>query len=429
MTGNHPEMPPNDRLPGPANPYANHAAGLVADMPLFQLARTALSWAALLRFLAELPMSLAAVLLVVPGLLVVHDAEADDLVVNVIKIREQPAYRLQRVYAGQLESTRSSQLGFEFGGVIQRVEVEEGDRVRQGDVLLQLAPAVMEAELNGVMAQLETARAGVIAQQAQIELSQASLKRFEDLVAKGHGSKQELDERRSRSRVDVANGKVSDARLRSAIAAVDVVRANLAKMNIIAPFDGIVQRRMIDEGSIVSPGQPVLLLVEDGRLEARIGVPEAMVYLLDADTTYSLRVRDRLVPATLAAILPVADAATATVTALFQVSGEGLYAGTLCELVLAAEVREAGFWLPLNALSESQRGLWSVLAVREESGTATVEPRLVEILHRGADSVFVRGTLADNDLVVAAGTSRIVPGQSVRVANIDAGYAEQMAQR
>lgn len=406
--------------------YANHPE---SQSPNVAPARPPWRRTARLSLFRGIPLWLAALLLLVPCLLVAHDAAADNLAVNVIKIREQPTYQLQRVYAGQLENSRTSRPGFEFGGVVQRVHVAEGDRVAEGDLLLNLDPSALEAELNGALAELETARASVIAQQAQTELSEASLRRIEDLVARGHVSAQELDERRSQNRVDVANGLVHEARLRAAIAAVEVVRANLAKMKIVAPFTGIVQQRLIDEGSIAAPGQPVLILVEDGRLEARIGVPESMVHLLQGGTGYSLRVRDRLVPATLKAVLPVADAATATVTALFWTGGQGLFAGTLCELVLDAEVAEPGFWLPMNALSESQRGLWSVLAVREVSGVATVEPRLVEILHRGADSVFVRGTLADNDLVVAGGTSRIVPGQRVRVTNIDDRYAELMAQR
>ena len=46
-----------------------------------------------------------------------------------------------------------------------------------------------------------------------------------------------------------------------------------------------------------------------------------------------------------------------------------------------------------------------------------IETRLIEIIHHGKDSVYVRGTLRDGDLIVNSGTGRIVPGQSVRIAS------------
>jgi len=103
------------------------------------------------------------------------------------------------------------------------------------------------------------------------------------------------------------------------------------------------------------------------------------------------------------------------VTAVFRLADAGLYAGTVAELVMNAEVDEPGFWLPLSALSESQRGLWSVFVIRSGAVGQTVETRLVEILHRGDDAVFVRGTLRDGERIVSAGTARIVPGQRVDV--------------
>jgi hypothetical protein len=82
---------------------------------------------------------------------------------------------------------------------------------------------------------------------------------------------------------------------------------------------------------------------------------------------------------------------------------------------LDAEVAAAGFWVSLSALSESQRGLWSVFAIKATQAGQVVETRLVEIIHRGDDAVYVRGTLLDGEQIVTGGTARIVPGQLVSV--------------
>jgi multidrug efflux pump subunit AcrA (membrane-fusion protein) len=85
----------------------------------------------------------------------------------------------------------------------------------------------------------------------------------------------------------------------------------------------------------------------------------------------------------------------------------------------SVEQRDAGFWLPVEALTRGDRGLWSVLAVNtgEEAGSAVVERRDVELLHSDGDRVYVRGTLSADETVVARGTHRLVHGQRVEVTN------------
>jgi hypothetical protein len=86
-------------------------------------------------------------------------------------------------------------------------------------------------------------------------------------------------------------------------------------------------------------------------------------------------------------------------------------------VVLEREVQERGFWAPMTALSEGRRGLWSVYAaVKDEaSGTLTVKPRPVEVLHVEAGRAFVRGGARQGDRIITSGINRIAPGQSVRI--------------
>ena len=148
-----------------------------------------------------------------------------------------------------------------------------------------------------------------------------------------------------------------------------------------------------------------------------------MAQRLGRDTIYDIRAGGREVQARLTGVLPVADGMTGTVTALFEIADDSLFAGTLTELSLNVDVPGRGYWVPVTALSESQRGLWSVLVINDEGDRRFVEARLVEILYRGKDRVFVQGTLEGGELVVAGGTSRIVPGQDVQVATIDGAAA------
>ena len=64
----------------------------------------------------------------------------------------------------------------------------------------------------------------------------------------------------------------------------------------------------------------------------------------------------------------------------------------------------------LAALTESDRGLWGVYVVNDQS---RVERRLVEIIHTESERAYVRGTLENDDRIVRTGVQRIVPGQQV----------------
>jgi RND family efflux transporter MFP subunit len=339
---------------------------------------------------------------------VVH---ADPLAVDTVRIAELEQYQVERTYGGHLSHRRSSLLGFEFSGVINSVMVEEGAVLSRGDILLSIDSSSIEAQLREALANVATARANITAQKAQLELSRNTLKRYEDLVEEGHASAQQLDELRIQHRIDQSSLLVLRTKYEAADARAQIIEVNLAKTQISAPYNGVVQKRYVDEGSIVTPGQPVLSIVELGAMEARVGLPENMAAYVDPNRSYEFKISQKSVPGRLKSLLPAVDQETGTVIALFELDSADLYAGSLAEMKLQVTVNESGFWLPLTALAESQRGLWSVLVVTES--TLEIEARLVEILHRGSDQVYVRGTLQTGDLVVSGGTSRIVPGQSV----------------
>ncbi len=74
-------------------------------------------------------------------------------------------------------------------------------------------------------------------------------------------------------------------------------------------------------------------------------------------------------------------------------------------------------------MTESSRGLWACYVAEElsrrelpDSATHRLRRRELEIVHQEADRVFVRGTLADGELIVTEGMQRLVPDQLVRLA-------------
>ena len=177
---------------------------------------------------------------------------------------------------------------------------------------------------------------------------------------------------------------------------------------------------MADEGAIAGPGQPLIELVETDVLEARIGLTAKLASALTVGETYDLVSDQGTVAATLRSITGVIDRSSRTVTTIFDIDEpDRVAAGAVVRLGIERESDQAGLWLPVSALTEADRGLWSVYVARGSGNDWKAEPGLVEIVHQDGDRVFVRGALRDGDRVVIDGLQRITPGQPVTPTDVN----------
>jgi len=332
----------------------------------------------------------------------------------VARAEMRDGYEIDARYAGRIVSRRTSNLGFERGGLLARVTVDEGARVAAGDVMAVL-------DTRSVEAQLAQARAAETAAEARLRLADVTVGRQEQLVERQTVSKQRYDESRF-ERQAVA------AELEAARANVSTLETALALASIEAPYDGHVVARMADEGTVVAPGQPIFRLRETGALEAHIGIPPSALDGLAVGETYQIEVRGESYPAILAELIAEVDMETQTVAGIFRVDAPPgrVRSGELARLELDRKVAAPGFWVPLEALTEGRRGLWSLYALAPASdggaapagaGDGLLERRAVQLLHAEGERAYVRGTVVDGEAFVASGTHRLVPGQRVRVAD------------
>ena len=111
----------------------------------------------------------------------------------------------------------------------------------------------------------------------------------------------------------------------------------------------------------------------------------------------------------------VINAGQRTVASVFEIlDPEAVSVGAVVRMNMTRQVNEPGLWVPVTALSEGQRGLWSIYIARKDDDTWTVRPGLVEVIQSEGDQAFVRGAVSDGDLIIIDGLQRITPGQEVR---------------
>jgi membrane fusion protein, multidrug efflux system len=328
------------------------------------------------------------------------------LPVAAMTVRRSDKAILNDSFAGILQPSRQSALGFEAGGRVASMQVDVGDRVKAGDELARLDLRTLDAQLAAARAQIKEA-------EASEALSRVTFDRQNVLVTKGHASPQRLDEAR-------ANIDASRARADAARASLDALAARRQLSILSAPYDGVIIDRFMDEGGIAAPGQSLLALVETGALELRVGVPLSEISALRTGQTYPVDVEGRRVEAVLRSLTGIVDQRTQTVTAIFDIAGsEGVAPGSVARVELENTMEGGGFWIPLTALAEGTRGLWTVVHLEASEGGFVTSKRLIDILYTDGERAFVRGSLEDGDQIIASGVARVVTGQQVRIAGPD----------
>ncbi len=329
------------------------------------------------------------------------------IAVETVNATLEQAFQAEEKFTGIVTAKRTSQLGFPAGGRIASLRADLGSKVSAGQTLAVL-------DTRSLRAQLAAAQASISEAEASYQLAESTVDRQIALLEKGHVSSQRVDEARAQSNTALA-------RIQAATANADALRVQIDLARIQAPFDGTITARLADEGAIAGPGQPVFELVETGRLEARLGLTAKLAARLDVGEAYELTSDQGPVLATLRSVTGVIDTTNRTVSALFDVvDSDSVPAGAVVRLSMIQDIDEPGLWLPVSALTESDRGLWSIYVARRDGSGWVAEPGIVEIVHQSGDRVYVRGAVRDGDRVIMDGLQRITPGQPVTPVEVSA---------
>jgi membrane fusion protein (multidrug efflux system) len=326
--------------------------------------------------------------------------------VEVTKVQTQ---RLQddAQSVGTLRSRQSVTLRPEVAGRIVQIAVSDGARVRRGQLLVQMDDTLQKAELSQAQAQLSIAR--------------ANLKRNEELVAQAFVAQRVLDE--SRAALQVADAQVS------------LAQARLARMRVVAPFDGTVGLININLGEYVKDGADLINLEDTSQLTVDFRLPERYQSLVAAGQ--SVQVQLDALPgqnfqARIQAVDPLLDAngrSVAVRAVLPSTAGKDLRPGMFARVNTVFSVNDAALVVPEEAIVP-QAGKQFVIKLRKEGegdGAKLVTQRTeVRIGVRRAGQVEITDGVAVGDTVVVAGQQRLQQdGIAVRVVDMSRPEAGQ----
>ena len=314
-------------------------------------------------------------------------------------------------YPGSVHARTEADLSFRVPGKIAERKVDTGQKVTPGMVLAVLDP--QDARLN-----LEAASAALKAAEADAWLATEEERRYRDLKARGHVGQSAVDQRTN------AN-KLAQARLEQARSQLELAQNQSRYTRLTADRAGVVTQVMAEPGNVVSAGQPVVRVAEDGEREVRIAVPEGRLDTIAKSQNIAVEIYSRpgkRYAARVREVNPQADPATRTHQARVTVlePDDAVQLGVTAS-VLTVDASEANtFRLPATALGALPGGkpvVWTVTsaAAKDEQPPAErVKPVPVQVIQYLDGAVIVAGALTAQDRLVTAGVHRLVDGMTVR---------------
>ena len=285
------------------------------------------------------------------------------------------------------------------GGRVVSVSADQGDWVRQGQVLVTVDRSVQNQQASGAAAQIGVAR-------ADANLAQANLDRALKLVSRGFVSKADVDRLTATRDAAVARVRVAEASLRE-------LQARNARLNIYAPAGGLVLTRNVEPGQTIGAGsQPVFTVARGGEMEllARLSEEDLAKVSVGTPVTVTPVGLDRGYPGQIWQIEPTIDPQTRQGTARVALTyAPGLRPGGFASAVIKSGTIVAPL-LPESAVMSDDKGNYVYIVGKDDK----VERRDVTtglVTDRG---IAITAGLSGQERVVLRAGGFLNPGEKVK---------------
>lgn len=179
--------------------------------------------------------------------------------------------------SGKVEAAKSANISTRMMGYVDKIYVQVGDKVRNGQLLL----SVNNVDVSAKLAQVN---AGITEAQAAFNNAEKDYNRYTALFQDNSASRKELDDM-------TAQFEMAKARLEAARQMKNEVNAQLSYANIRAPFSGVVTNKFINTGDMANPGMPLLEVESPGTYQVLAMVPESEILTIQKDTKVDVQLK------------------------------------------------------------------------------------------------------------------------------------------
>lgn len=330
---------------------------------------------------------------------------ADPAPVYVVEARVAPVTEVLPLN-GTITSERSAALSSHVSGLVARVNVDAGDRVAAGEVLVELDPVLAKLALNRAQAALN---------EGKVALKESNRLRDEA---------QKLAQSRSIPET-TAQARIADVELKAAaVARLEAEyrqQAELVRLHsVVAPFDGVVSGKLTEAGEWVNTGTPVIDLVATDRLRLDVQVPQEYFHLIGNNTPVVVKldaVFGLEFSSKVTAAVPVnhPNARTFLVRILIEGASDSIVPGMSAQAVFNLQLNETALQLPRDATISYPDGRHSVWVINKVDNKLIASEQQVQLGRGAANNVVIRKGLEPGSIVVVRGNETLQEGQAVQI--------------
>jgi len=306
------------------------------------------------------------------------------------QVRVQAVERKSRAatedVVGTVRPKLSATIEAKVSGRIDRMVVVPGQTVKAGEPLAHLDAAEIASRLDQASAALDQA--------------EQEWKRISTLFGQQASTKSEYD--------------AADARYRMAKAAAAEAKTMMSYCEVVAPFDGIITRKLADVGDLATPGKPLLQMENPSTLRLEADVPEALIGKVKLGDRLFVRIAAVAseIEGTVAELSPTADPNSRTYLVKLDLPGAtGLRSGQFGRVSVPVG-KASAIRVPIAAVI--QRGQMEIVFVVANNHT---QLRLVKTGSRIGDEIELVSGLNSGEQVVTENASDLVDGQPIAIQN------------
>ena len=331
-----------------------------------------------------------------------HKKEGDAPLIRPVKTASASSQSvIRKDFSGIVEAVEYVKLAFRVSGQGINLPVVEGQRVKKGQLIAAIDPRDISLQYAADKAAYETAA-------AQVERNKRLL---------------------GRQAISVQEYEISVANYQKAKSAYELSSNNMRDTKLTAPFDGSIEKRLVENYQRVNSGEGIVQLVNTQKLRIKFTVPDDYLYLLRAkDVTFKVvfdTYPDMVFNAQLEEYLDISTAGTGipvTITIEDPAFNRSLYdvkPGFTCKIKLASDVapflEEKLVNIPLSAIfGESENQKTYVWVVKDNK----VSKREVTVYSpTGEANALISAGIQPGETIVIAGVHQLVDGQTVKVIN------------
>lgn len=306
---------------------------------------------------------------------------------------------IRKDFAGIVEAVEYVKLAFRVSGQVINLPVVEGQKVKKGQLIATIDPRDISLQYAADKAAYETAA-------AQVERNKRLL---------------------ARQAISVQEAEISEANYQKAKSAYELSSNNMRDTKLTAPFDGSIEKRLVENYQRVNSGEGIVQLVNTQKLRIKFTIPDAYLYLLRAkDQKYKVEFdtyKGKQFKAKLEEYLDISTDGTGipvTITIDDPAFDRSLYdvkPGFTCNIMMASEIdpflEEKMMNIPLSAIfSESENKKTYVWVVNDNK----VNRREITVYTpTGEANALISAGLKPDDTIVIAGVHQLVEGETVKV--------------